>query len=196
MALFLFCVYTFLGKFHWGPPKTLALTYFDHSIPFWVWSFWIYVSYYPFLIISCFLMRNYEQLYRFRNACFATMLLHFAIFFLFPISIDRPVIVGNDFAAQVGRFIQSVDAPTNCFPSLHVSLTFLAAFIVAKAYKFLAAPFFLWAFAIAISTITTRQHYFYDVLGALIVALSFFMIFYRSYSFPYQRKNFCPEKNL
>jgi membrane-associated phospholipid phosphatase len=73
----------------------------------------------------------------------------------------------------------SLDAPQNCWPSLHVGLSYLAAFAAldeASEPEFVGrrrvAGFTLfWATAITLSTMSVRQHYFWDALGGLTLAV-------------------------
>lgn len=178
-------LYTVVGRLHHGDPLKLPLTIIDRQAPFLEWTFWIYVSDYLYLAITGFMMPDYAHLYRFRKAFLAVVAFHLAFFYICPTDIMRPNVDGQEVSHQLGRLVHLIDNKTNCFPSLHVSLTFLAAFFISKMHKWLAVPACLWAIAIAASTLTTRQHYFYDVIGGLIVAIfAFAIFFYRPISTP------------
>jgi membrane-associated phospholipid phosphatase len=63
-----------------------------------------------------------------------------------------------------------MDVPGNCFPSLHVSLAVLAAGLLmgrGGSWRILAP---MWASAIVLAVVTTRQHRVIDVVGGLLVA--------------------------
>jgi membrane-associated phospholipid phosphatase len=66
--------------------------------------------------------------------------------------------------------IYSLDPPDNLFPSLHISLTALAALAVWKADRRYGAILFAGLVLVAISVCTTKQHFIVDVLGGLVVA--------------------------
>lgn len=183
IAIFFVVTYSLLGKFYWGKAQPLPYTCVDMALPFMEWTFWIYISDYLFLALAGFLMPDYKHLFRFCKAFFITVFFHFGIFFVCPTYTCRAEILGNDISSHLGRIVYSLDEITNCFPSLHVSLTFLAAFVVVKSYRSLFVPSFLWSIAIAISTMTTRQHYFYDVLSGAIVAIVVFTLCYGKFFF-------------
>ncbi len=182
IAIFFVASYSLLGQFYLGEAQPLPYTFVDKSLPFLAWTFWIYISDYAFLVLAGFLMPDYEHLFRFGKAFFITIFFHFGIFFVCPTYTCRVEITGQDISSLLGRIVYSLDEITNCFPSLHVSLTFLAAFVVIKSYRFLLVPFLVWAVAIAISTITTRQHYFYDVISGTIVSIVVFILCYSKFS--------------
>jgi hypothetical protein len=64
-----------------------------------------------------------------------------------------------------------MDQPGNTFPSIHVGHAFLLAFMVANELPDEEAEArLLWAILISLSTLTTKQHYFVDIAGGLLVA--------------------------
>jgi membrane-associated phospholipid phosphatase len=69
-------------------------------------------------------------------------------------------------------FIQSLDIKNNCFPSLHVANAFTAAFYLAlKRKPLLKYMIWIWFILICWSVISTGQHYFYDIIGGIVVAM-------------------------
>jgi membrane-associated phospholipid phosphatase len=81
-----------------------------------------------------------------------------------------------------------MDTPANCCPSLHVSTAFLTAFIfidssseggVRRERRGYLAIYLVWAFAIAVSTLTTKQHYLVDVVTGFVLALAHYWVFFR-----------------
>lgn len=179
LAIIFVSLYSFVGQFHIGVPRKLPLTVIDTKTPLINETFWIYISDYIFLILAGLLMPDHPHFYRLRKAFLALIFFHFAFFVICPTEYHRPYISGEDISSKLGQFIHMIDAKTNCFPSLHVSSTFLAAFAVINRHKFLTLPALLWATAIAGSTLTTKQHYFYDVIGGLIISLVIFAYYYR-----------------
>ena len=179
VAIIFTSIYSLAGNYYLGTPNKLPVTWIDSNCPFLLWTFWIYISDYFFLVIAGLITPDYRYFFRFQKAFWAIVSFHIAIFLICPTSISRPAITGSDISSKIGQIIQIVDNTTNCFPSLHVSLTFLAAFIVIKISKILWIPSMFWAIAIAISTLTTKQHYFYDVIGGTLISVIFFTIFFR-----------------
>ncbi|HEY6402922.1 MAG TPA: phosphatase PAP2 family protein, partial [Blastocatellia bacterium] len=70
------------------------------------------------------------------------------------------------------RFLYSIDSAANCFPSLHVALAWLSALGLRDERRRAGALAMVWAALISISTLTTKQHYFADLVGG--GALAFF----------------------
>jgi len=178
IGLFFITSYIIVGKYYVGTPQLLPKIWIDHAIPFTAWTFWIYTSYYYFLVLGCLLMPDKKSFQRLRNAFFAILFFHIGLFCICPTYIILPNIIGNDWSSALGRWIQSMDETTKCFPSLHVSVTFLVSFSVSYYFKKLLLLINIWALAIAISTLTTGQHYFYDVVSGFTVALVAFVTFY------------------
>ena len=80
---------------------------------------------------------------------------------VWPTTIPRPAARNPAFEA-----LWLFDVPTNCFPSLHVALATIAAFFWPRQRRMAT----IWAAGIALSTLTTKQHYAIDVVGGLIVS--------------------------
>lgn len=177
IGLFFYCTYTLAGIFYCGKPHLMPKIWIDNNTPLLNWTFWIYSSDYLFLVLGGLLMPDKKSVRKIRNAYIATLFFHFGIFVIYPTYMIRPEIVGDSWGAAIGRWTQLVDNPTNCFPSLHVSSTFVVSFIICYYYKFLCIPMNLWALAISVSTLTTKQHYFYDVVSGFIVSIVVFIIF-------------------
>jgi membrane-associated phospholipid phosphatase len=159
----------------------LAMTAIDRSAPFLPWTVFFYVSDYVLVILAFVLCRTRESAIRFFGAqmsviIFATFL-HWAV----PIAFPRELYPLPPDVSLLPRFVLSfvrgVDAPTSCVPSLHVADSMLAAFLMRRERPKLFPWLMLWAVAIAISTLTTKQHYFVDVLTgtalALVAAITF-----------------------
>jgi len=66
--------------------------------------------------------------------------------------------------------LYGTDPATNCVPSLHVSLALLGATSFWPERRRLAGACLGWATLIAVSTLTTKQHYAVDVVSGALVA--------------------------
>ena len=97
----------------------------------------------------------------------------FAVYMIFPTQMARPDVTGQDLLSGMVRLIYRIDYPYNCFPSMHVCLAALTAYVVH-----LAGPrHFLFRFInltglilITLSTVLTKQHYTPDILGGFFLA--------------------------
>ena len=97
-------------------------------------------------------------------------LVSFLIFALYPTVIPRLVPTGAGMTAEAFALLYRLDPASNCLPSLHVSLAWLAAAGVLSEGRRSGALFCLWAGFITWSTMTTKQHYLVDVVAGLALA--------------------------
>ena len=149
----------------------------DSRIPQLPWTIVIYFLSFLFWTVNYILAsrRGEEFAYRFLCADFLTRLVCFSCFVFLPTSMIRPVIMGNSLWCRLLRFIYSVDAADNLFPSIHCVASVLSALgihgdpQIPRWYRVLS---WLFAVAVCISTLTTKQHVFADVIGGIVLALT------------------------
>lgn len=162
----LFCIfYTLTGQFHLRPPSFPPLWAPDQMIPFLAWTIWIYASQF-LLLFLCFLgVRSQRAVTRLVYSISLASLMSFLIFLFYPTTLPRNHIVTAGLSAQAFRFLYSIDSAANCFPSLHVALAWISALCLRDERKVGGSLALVWAAAISLSTLTTKQHYFADLLG-------------------------------
>jgi membrane-associated phospholipid phosphatase len=167
-----FCLlYTLTGNLHIRPPLRLTPSPIDNFIPFTDWAIWIYHSQFVFLLLSIYIIKKLENLSHTFYAMAMACLLSFAIFIIYPTTIPRLVQTGDGLTVKAFQILYSIDSAANCFPSLHVSLACLSAIGVFQEKKRFSVFAILWACLIALSTMATKQHYFVDVIGGLVIAI-------------------------
>lgn len=90
----------------------------------------------------------------------------------YPTILPRPALeaMGESFSVWTLRIAYTMDAPYNCFPSLHVAQPFLAAFTCKLASRGLGRAAAVWASLVAVSTLFTKQHYVVDVIAGILLA--------------------------
>lgn len=156
-AYLLFCLF-YLGAaaIDLRQPQLLQPSPIDRAIPFLPWTIAVYLSQFVFL----FLTLRWQRDARVYVPMAIATLISCAIFIFYPTTIARPPVDNAAFGA-----LWLFDVPENCFPSLHVSLAIIAASYWPRRRWIGIA----WAIAIAISTMTTKQHYFVDVAGGIVV---------------------------
>jgi len=165
-------------------PHHLALTSLDKAIPFIPATIWIYLTEY-FLFISVYLTcKDMANLNKYLYSMLALQIVSVIIFILWPTiypRVDFPLpAASQSLTIQVFSYFRSIDQPTNCLPSLHISSCYLSAFVFREEQKSKFWFFFLWATAIGISTLTTKQHYIIDVVAGLFMAYIFYWLFHRA----------------
>ena len=161
----------------------LPLTWVDRNVPFLPYSVYIYISEYFYFAFVYILLNNYNNVNRYLYSFFGLQIVSCLIFAIFPtvyprqnfpIDPDLPI-----WLQATWTWLRHVDAPGNCFPSLHVSSVYLSAFVFwtdGQKKKFWI--FFAWSTTIALSTLTTKQHYLADIVSGLSLALAFFYWFH------------------
>ena len=68
--------------------------------------------------------------------------------------------------------VQQIDRPGNVFPSLHVAQTSTLAFILYRDRPRLGAFTIFIAALLALSTLTTKQHFIADVISGYALAFA------------------------
>ncbi len=153
------------------PPVRLPLLGIDELVPFLPWTFIIYLSDYALAITGIVLTKNLEDFNALTRMAFMALVICGIFFFFAPTIYPRPEYpTGQPFFIQaLLHLIATADMPTNCFPSMHVAQAGVFAWASRRLGRRINITFWLWTLAIAISTMTTKQHYFVDILGGLAV---------------------------
>lgn len=162
LGYLLFCLF-YLGAARVGfrEPQLLRPSAVDRAVPFLPWTIAVYLSQFAFLFLALWLQTGSRDLTRTFAAIAIATILSCAIFVVWPTAIPRPPVRSAAFDA-----LWLFDVPANCFPSLHVALATIAACFWPRR-RWVAS---IWAAAIVLSTLTTKQHYAVDVAGGAVVA--------------------------
>jgi membrane-associated phospholipid phosphatase len=88
---------------------------------------------------------------------------------------------GSGFAAWSLRLLYDIDPPYNCFPSLHVAYSFVAAFACSRVHRGVGLAATMWAALIGVSTLYTKQHYVTDVVVGALAGWVAYLVFLRTY---------------
>ena len=183
MFLLFFTVgYGFTNRFPVFTPVVLPSTTLDDILGFHPWTAWIYMSDYLLIFLPVILVTRIPVMKRIVKGFLLDFMIHFPIFFFFPTTVSRVPLPEDGFTNQIFGFVRWIDQPINCFPSQHVSLCFVVAMSFWHYRKNISLLFFVWAILISISTMTTKQHVFADVVGGIGVALIvWFFVFRKKY---------------
>jgi len=162
------------------PAHLLPWTGFDAAVPFVPATLWIYFSDY-LLVASAFLLcTDWTEVKRFVRAYFALLVLGAAVHFAWPTAFPRDAfpVTGDGITVTAFRLLRQIDLPTSCLPSMHVAGSYLAAFSLWRHRPWVRAVWLAWASAVAVSTLTAKQHYVIDVVAGLGVAGAFWALFF------------------
>jgi membrane-associated phospholipid phosphatase len=161
----------------------LPMTWVDEHAPFLPYSIFIYISEYFYFAFVYILLNNYDNINKYLYSFFLLQVVSCTFFMLYPTVYPRgdfpvPTDLPN-WVQATWAWLRTVDAPGNCFPSLHVSSVYLSAFVFwTDNQKKLFWVFFVWATLIALSTLTTKQHYLADILSGLTLSIVFYRWFH------------------
>ena len=148
-------------------------THLDPFVP--LWPIWVV----PYMLVMGWwivggvwmAVKMEETLYRaFIIAALSVTLTALGFFVFFPTCIERPALVGTDWATELLRYLYTHDRIYNAFPSGHVYLTTLFGLFWARWFP---RQQWLWVsivVVVTLSTLFTRQHYLPDAIGGLVLA--------------------------
>ena len=181
MTVFLiFGVYQFYfwcQRRRWVATRHLA-TPVDEWIPYWPAWAWIYsFLYYPAIVYLNWTVSSPRHFNHLAMSFFILLFGQMVFFLLFPVETPahwRDVNRGRGLSERFLRFVRRFDAPSNCFPSMHVSVAMLSAL---HARPLLGDAVFLFPVIIAASCVFTKQHYLVDLPAGAALGWGAFQIF-------------------
>lgn len=172
-ALLQSTIYFLIG--HSARPRstTLLATPLDAAIPFVPWTVWWYLPFYAGIFVMAIAgMRTPRLFNRALVGVVVTILVGAAGHLLVGAEYPRPVVRPpySDLSMAFLGWVHTVDPPGNVFPSLHVAHTSALAVILRHDRPRLGALAMLMAFLLAVSTLTTKQHFLADIVAGFIIA--------------------------
>ncbi len=179
------------GRWAWRPPRCSRSLYFgighldlhrstellrtrlDDAIPFWTWTSWCYLPFYAAIfIIAIAGFRSRELFNRALKSVALVMFVGAVCHLTIGAEYPRPVLHPPypDVSTAFMALVQRIDRPGNVFPSLHVAQTSTLAFILYRDRPRLGAFTIVIAAILALSTLTTKQHFIADVISGYALA--------------------------
>jgi membrane-associated phospholipid phosphatase len=166
-------VYFGIGHLTLTRSTELLRTRLDDAIPFWPWTGWFYIPFYAGIFIICIVGFRSRALF---NRAIGSVVLVMSIGALGHIFIGaeypRPVIHPPypDLSSAFLALVQRIDPPGNVFPSLHVAQTSGLALILCRDRPGLGRVAVVMGAILALSTLTTKQHFIADVIAGYLLA--------------------------
>lgn len=142
----------------------------DAFIPFVDWSVIIYLSAFLQVPLGLFWLTPKKHFGAIVLTALVMTLLHALFFWGWPTTLPRLDFQPTGWWVGLYNLMHTVDRPTNCFPSLHVAFAVLSAIAAWHHSARWGKWWTFWALAIAVATLTTKQHYIADVIGGAIIA--------------------------
>jgi len=166
-------VYFAVGHARFARSTELLRTRLDDAIPFLPATAWLYLPFYAAIFaiaLAGFQTRAYfnRALLGFAIILTVGLFCHRFITAVYP----RPVLYPPypDVSYAFMAWVQQIDPPGNVFPSLHVAHTSALALILHRENRRLGRVALVMAALLALSTLTTKQHFVADVISGLLLA--------------------------
>lgn len=159
------------------PDVQTAAFAWERMIPVWNWMILPYWSLDAFFVVAPFLCANRFELDLLKRRLIASNVIAGVCFLIIPLQLAwvRPQVTG--LWEPWFRAIQTMDAPHNLFPSLHIVLrTIMAVHYARHSQGIWRVLSHIWFSLIGFSTLLTWQHHLVDVLGGFLLAAVIFHI--------------------
>lgn len=166
-------VYFAVGHAHFARSTELLRTRLDDAIPFLPATAWLYLPFYAAIFaIALAGLQNRAYFNRallgFGMILGVGLLCHRFIPAVYPRPVLRAPFPNVSYAFMA--WVQQIDPPGNVFPSLHVAHTSALALIIHAENRRLGRVVIVMAALLALSTLTTKQHFLADVISGLLLA--------------------------
>lgn len=179
-------LYPLTNRYHYIEPQLLPFTWVDSVMPFWPWTVWIYVTEYIIFFVAYFRLRDSLNTTKYFYSYLFILLFSVVVFIFYPVTFPR-----HDFGLEghpdnfskwgLNVLRNHMDTPANCLPSLHVSSCYISSICFWSENRRLCLWMLAWSTLVAISTLTTKQHYLVDIIAALILtAAAYWFFFYKA----------------
>lgn len=178
--------YVLPNHFPIWPPRMLPLWGIDQAVPYLPWTGIFYLSDYLLAVVVVASVRNTHILHQFARLAFTVLTICGMFYYFYPTVYPRPALAAEGSMLLVQwmmELIRFCDSPTNCFPSMHIAITSVCAYMTYPLGRKTNVLFWAWGVLVFISTLTTKQHYLVDILGGLavfVVGLGLEKTFYRT----------------
>jgi membrane-associated phospholipid phosphatase len=173
LALLQSAIYFGIGHAHLTRSTELLRTRLDDAIPFWPWTAWCYLPFYAGTFLIAIGGFRHRRLFdRTAMAVVLVMVLGALGHVFVGAEYPRPILFPPypDLSYAFMAWVQHVDPPGNVFPSLHVAHTTMLSLLLLRDRPRLGLLALLMATMLALSTLTTKQHFIADVLGGYALA--------------------------
>ncbi|WP_309384966.1 phosphatase PAP2 family protein [Cerasicoccus frondis] len=172
-------VYLYVMQHPIFPVKIMPAMPPDDWTPLLPWTTWVYFSLWIYICMPSVLMASRAALWNYFLGALLMAVIGLGIFVGYPTASPTWDVDWSQYPAWIA-FLKGESMSGNACPSMHVSYTVLAMLWscamlrTVKAQAWLHAVNFLWGLAIILSTMTTKQHVFIDVvIGALLGVMIF-----------------------
>jgi membrane-associated phospholipid phosphatase len=144
----------------------------EQGIPFVPEAAIVYISIYPLFVAAPFVMRQRREFTALAMTLNCSILIAGICFLLIPaqVAFAPPMDFGR--FPRLYHFADKLSLTYNLVPSLHVTLSVICiAAFAERANRIGCVCLWIWAFAIALSTLLIHKHHVLDVVTGFLLAL-------------------------
>ncbi|MGJ8654530.1 MAG: phosphatase PAP2 family protein [Opitutaceae bacterium] len=152
----------------------------DRWVPVVPWTVWVYFSLWVYICIPSSLMVRVNELGYYLMGATMLSIAGVGAFYFSPTAVPSWGIDWSEYSTL--EFLKNSDASGNACPSLHVAFAVYAGFWFSRILGVIEAGrvwyvlHWVWCVLIIVSTMTTKQHVFVDVVcGAALGLLIFWL---------------------
>jgi membrane-associated phospholipid phosphatase len=166
-------IYESIGRTELHRSTALLDTALDRAIPLIPFSTWFYEPLYLGVFVIATIGFRRSMFHRAVICIVANMLVGAVGHYFVRAEYPRPVLHAPypDLSTAFLAFVYQIDPPGNVFPSLHVAHAFVLAFLLDLDRPRWGKVTLVMAGLLALSTLTTKQHFIADVVAGLAMAL-------------------------
>lgn len=170
-------IYWFIKLFQKNPIYLYAPI--DDKIPFLGFFIYIYNMFYPFVLLSLYLLykKDFKAFWKAVIAGTIGYIICDIIFLFMPTIMYRQIIPNYDpitnLVIKITYYFDN--PPMNCFPSIHCLFCFqvIYSYLFSKYHDYKKEVFIIFFLVlIIISTLFVKQHFVYDVIGSFLVCIA------------------------
>ncbi len=164
-------VYLLLNHFPVNSPNLLPMLAIDKETPFLLWTIYPYTLLLASGILLPVFIRSRDRLYQTMSAYVVSLAINASIWFAYPTTYPRPPAPGTGSLTEAYYLMMmQMDTPLNCLPSGHITSPAVMAWAVARENPRYAKQIWAVYAVLAFSVLTTKQHYFWDIVAGLSCA--------------------------
>ena len=149
------------------------VTNVDKTIPFLKIFILPYITWYGYITIGLIYLcvKNRKTYYTSLISLNIGLAICYIIYAFFQTTVPRPIVTDSDILSKLVTMIYKHDNPFNCFPSMHVTTTYILMKGIndTENNKFISFLFNIIGILIIISTQFVKQHVVLDLIFAMLL---------------------------